>query len=498
MSKDIDLGQVFTPKVISDFMVNLFSDIDKNNKVVLDPCFGEGIFIKSLINKGFTKIRGYEIDTNLYRVFTKEYGDFKDLKTFNTDFLFNNNDDYYDCVVMNPPYIRHEKIDDLSQFGITKDKLRRLKIFEDLASSSNIYMYFILKALSILKDNGELVVIMPDTWIKNQHNYFLKSIKKHGFIKHMYFIRGSVFGKDALVSVSILKIIKTSNNYDLTETKIEHFEYENNKLLQIEKIDYNDPGDQNHCSLEDFTFIRRGITTGYNSFFFNAPLDGKSYRNMVVSPKNIVGFKTTYKSTSKFLYLSKTSKASSEVSEYLEISKDEILKIKKPKTIYDYIVKGRDWPDFSIFDKNCIGIIFNYMVRDNMRFILNNKFLVRDNFYIISSNRIDSYLLLALLNNYYTYYRLELRGKSYGGAMLKLQKYDLAKLKIINPNMINEEDKTDLVNYGKDLVKTSSTNFIDKISRILEKYEETKFYEIKQNLSNIKSQRLGKDDNYES
>ena len=49
---------------------------------------------------------------------------------------------------MNPPYIRQEKIDDLARLGITKEKLRKDKIYEPLPSTANMYMYFIFKALA--------------------------------------------------------------------------------------------------------------------------------------------------------------------------------------------------------------------------------------------------------------------------------------------------------------------------------------------------------------
>lgn len=56
---------------------------------------------------------------------------------------------------MNPPYIRQEKIDDLEKLGITKNKLRKNKIYEQLPSTANMYMYFIFKALDLLKVDGE-------------------------------------------------------------------------------------------------------------------------------------------------------------------------------------------------------------------------------------------------------------------------------------------------------------------------------------------------------
>ncbi|ARD47511.1 N-6 DNA methylase [Sporosarcina sp. P33] len=60
------LGQVFTPKHVADFMVNMA--LEEKPKKVLDPCFGRGIFIDSLIEHKFPdkQITGIELDPYLF------------------------------------------------------------------------------------------------------------------------------------------------------------------------------------------------------------------------------------------------------------------------------------------------------------------------------------------------------------------------------------------------------------------------------------------------
>ena len=57
------LGQVFTQKQIADYMVGLFS-VGKN-KTILDPCFGEGVFLDSL-SSNYHSIIGIELDKKYY------------------------------------------------------------------------------------------------------------------------------------------------------------------------------------------------------------------------------------------------------------------------------------------------------------------------------------------------------------------------------------------------------------------------------------------------
>ena len=72
-SKKIVLGQFYTSDEVADFMVSL-STKPKTAKI-LDSGFGEGVFIKSLINRGFSNIKGYDIDEKNYKIVKNKFGD---------------------------------------------------------------------------------------------------------------------------------------------------------------------------------------------------------------------------------------------------------------------------------------------------------------------------------------------------------------------------------------------------------------------------------------
>ena len=67
----VDLGQIFTKRKIADYMVGLL-DL-KQNSTILDPCFGEGVFIESLhaAQKEY-KITGIELDSKLFNKFKEK------------------------------------------------------------------------------------------------------------------------------------------------------------------------------------------------------------------------------------------------------------------------------------------------------------------------------------------------------------------------------------------------------------------------------------------
>lgn len=129
-----DLGQFFTKGIVAQYMVSLF-DLPKY-ATIMDPCYGAGSFLKALASDGFTNVTACEIDATLFNETKNRYPEFRLL---NADFL--QFDGIFDGIIMNPPYIRQEKIDELAEYGITKERLRSNPVFDGLPSTANMYMY---------------------------------------------------------------------------------------------------------------------------------------------------------------------------------------------------------------------------------------------------------------------------------------------------------------------------------------------------------------------
>ena len=130
-----------------------------------------------------------------------------------------------------------------------------------------------------------------------------------------------------------------------------------------------------------------------------------------------------------------------------------------------------------------------YLVRNEMKFIMNDLgFVVRDNFYIIKP-LIDSYLLFSLLNNYYSYHQLEYNGKRYGAGLLKLQRYDIEKLSFPDIYNFSQADINLLISYAKNMVKTGNSR-VDDITEIISKYSSISAYTIRNQYNSLKAIRL--------
>ena len=134
-----NLGQVFTPKDICSFMLEL----KKNKGLVLEPSSGEGAFLNHLDKKTIA----LEIDKSLI----------KDKKTLNMDFFDYPLKNQFETIIGNPPYVRFQDIK-----NSTKKKLD-LSFFD---KRSNLYLFFIFKCIRHLKKGGELIFITPRDFLK--------------------------------------------------------------------------------------------------------------------------------------------------------------------------------------------------------------------------------------------------------------------------------------------------------------------------------------------
>ena len=298
----MDLGQVFTDRVVANYMVSLLFEV--SNDRILEPCFGGGAFLEACKEAGYKNVYGCEIDEKLYKEVVNEYPDYKLL---NVDFLNYNPYEVFDGIIMNPPYIRQEKIDDLECLGISKKKLRRNSIYQGLPSTANLYMYFIIKAIDLLKDRGELVVIFPSSWMNARSGQSFKELLvSRTWIEREIYICGEIFEKDALVDVVILKLIKDSNPTEKKDVKPEYLELTDGKLKEV--VGHSEEFVLNlSVPFSKYSSVRRGLTTGWNTMFINPQgvrLDAEECITKIISsPKAVHGYSTSSAETDNLLMI---------------------------------------------------------------------------------------------------------------------------------------------------------------------------------------------------
>ena len=222
-------GQFFTSMETARFMANLYdSPQDKNCVKVLDAGAGSGILSCAFVEwiEQFTcvekvELTCYETDENVlellkenlecckkhstkkieYKVRTENYI-LSQYLDFNTMIGGNSNPTKYDYVIGNPPYMK-----------ISKDAPEATAMPTVCYGAPNMYFIFASMGLFNLKDNSEMVYIIPRSWtsgayFKRFRQYFLTEGKLEHI--HLFVSRSKVFDKeDVLQETIIIKIRKT-------------------------------------------------------------------------------------------------------------------------------------------------------------------------------------------------------------------------------------------------------------------------------------------------
>lgn len=480
----MNLGQVYTKPIVADYMVDLF-ELPYGSRI-LDPCFGGGVFVDSILKRTTFSVDAIEIDVDSFRKLQNK--NLPRLNLFCGDFFNHKSDIPYDGIIMNPPYVRQEDINDLVALGISKSKLKEVCGNVEIPTKANLYIYFIIYGVRLMRLGGQLIVIFPNAWKNTPIGKFLRDfLNAMGYIAIDISVLGSPFTGDPIVEVCIIKFIKGEKG----TTKSSTIRIDSDIITDVTESEYiPDFSSTSLCGLASVAKIKRGLTTFYNDVFINPPISDRTYLfDIVSSPKSISEMNTTGCSLDKVLIIPENAMLSKELHEYLEISKANIISQNKPKTLLQKITSSAIW--YSLTLQHPAPIIFPYIVRYKPRFILNTgHYVARDNFYLINSH-LDKGLLVALLNNYYVFSQLELCGKSYGNGILKIQKYDVDNVLIVNPLLIPAVDANRLSLLGLKYAEAGTDNLLDDISKVLLPYYGIP--DIKQFYTNRKSKRL----NYE-
>lgn len=211
-------GQYFTPEIIADFMVDLIKY--PNPKRILEPCAGEGVFLKSL-QKSNSEIVAIEIDSQLQNKSktTIQYMDFFDYPVENK----------FDVVIGNPPYIRWK--------NQTKEKRKELveRDFwgKQINGLSDMLQPFIFKSIEHLKENGELIFITPKFWLQTMHSLNLREfLKNQGYIDFVIDFNEKPIFTDASLNIIIFKFVKTPK-----KSQIKFIRFVTKSKIQKEELD---------------------------------------------------------------------------------------------------------------------------------------------------------------------------------------------------------------------------------------------------------------------
>lgn len=278
-TKKKELGQFFTSPLIADFMSKLVCFDEA--KTALDPAVGEGVFLKYLnINKSSAlSYIAYDIDEEMIKNSKNFFND--NVQYQCEDYLISNISNKPDIIICNPPYNKFQEIPKRNEYI----ELFAKKYEISISSYSNLCVYFLVKSLFDLKDNGKCVYIIPYEFLNTGYGETIKKfLLESKFLKSIYKFDSNIsIFDDALTTSCILLFEKKEHNNiefvcvnNLDEIKTRTFQ-------QIQSYSYLDldytqkwslyfkskPMVQyrNLVNFDRFARVKRGIATGGNAFF---------------------------------------------------------------------------------------------------------------------------------------------------------------------------------------------------------------------------------------
>lgn len=160
-SKKIVLGQFYTSDSVAEFMVGLTTK-GKDAKI-LEPSFGTGVFIESLLKNGFSNIKGCEIDKDNYENVKNTLK--ANITIENGDYLKTQKAEKFDLIIGNPPYVHWNNIDITIRDLLSKDPF--WKLYSN--GEWDLLYPFIIWSIEKLNENGELIFIVPYNWFNSTY-----------------------------------------------------------------------------------------------------------------------------------------------------------------------------------------------------------------------------------------------------------------------------------------------------------------------------------------
>lgn len=157
---------------IVDYMVNKLSL--KASDKIFEPCGGDGVFVEAILNENeFAHIDICELNPNSVEILNNKFSDCPNITIRECDTLLDSELSFnscfggiYDKIIANPPY------------GAWQDYEKRAvlkKMYPELYAKES-YGLFFYRCIELLKEDGILSFIIPDTFL-NLHTH--KALRKH-------------------------------------------------------------------------------------------------------------------------------------------------------------------------------------------------------------------------------------------------------------------------------------------------------------------------------
>lgn len=251
-----ELGQFMTPQPIARFMASLFSTSTESTCKLLDAGAGMGSLSSAFIDRWisgelsfkYLELNALEIDPIIQANLLSSLSNYKhqkniEINTLLCDFIekavndYTPNGYYFTHAILNPPY---KKIGSNSQHRLL---LRKVGI-----ETVNLYSAFVALSLLLLKQNGQLVAIIPRSFCNGPYyRPFREFIFDKASIKHIHLFgsRNKAFKDDDVLQENIIILLEREKQQEKvtisTSTDDSFSDYNQNEYQFSRIVNDNDP-----------------------------------------------------------------------------------------------------------------------------------------------------------------------------------------------------------------------------------------------------------------
>ncbi|MHA1489037.1 MAG: Eco57I restriction-modification methylase domain-containing protein [Promethearchaeota archaeon] len=249
----IELGLVTTPPKTAEYIISRLLPLE--NKKILDPCVGPGIFIKKLLEAGVrgSQIQAFDINSDYKNQIEAMGVNFKKQDYLLSFSAFNNNE--FDTIIGNPPYLNKA-----SQY-VRKNKSKLQKIYGKI-NSHETYSMFIVNSIWRLKDGGKLGFITSDSFLTlRTHAKLRKFILDNCLIKEILLAPKNLFDSQNVSTSPAILILQKCQGIENEEIRQE------NMMRIIPRIS----SEEDYINLKDVQEIKQKKydLLPFNLFFSN-------------------------------------------------------------------------------------------------------------------------------------------------------------------------------------------------------------------------------------
>jgi hypothetical protein len=421
---------------------------------------------------------------------------------------------FFDVVIGNPPYIRHELLgtDEKEKiFNVIESEYNNQISFSSnrkniikLKKQSDIYLYFFIHGLKFIQNGGRLGYITSNKWFEVAYGIPLQRfLLKNTKIQYIVEFDRAVF-PDADVNTAITILIKEDDeearksnlvkfirfkskmslNDMIKYSKFRNESMENDEvkinIIKQEEIElgkwskyirapqvYFDIAEKSEITklgcIADVSF---GLKTGYNSYFVldkdqTTDFDSDYIKPLLNSPKDIDGIVLKKQDIIKYvLYVHehKSGLKNAEVLSYIEYGEKLRINVTRGsnqglrKLTKLESVKGHTPYWYSVPQKESPDFFIAQFSDKNLICVYNEtQALASDNFlYVNFADENDGKIVYGYMISSLGALCGELNSRSYGGGVLKMQTYEAKDIPVINPKNIPEKKYNKLL----DIVNT--------------------------------------------